>query len=173
LCCPKSKGFNNCEWTTEDLNPNEAGETVLFDSSRACLPRQCKKTQTKLSEAYEPAPLNPQFNRRCIDGDCTVGDQCSAYPILAEYDPSFYLCCDPPSEYDESWPVPPSWLWENAYDDEGDDVAWAFADNEGNNNEETSDEPVEEDPSGKSYSDHREGSWTNSVYRPGIWLLDA
>ncbi|KAL5040855.1 hypothetical protein BDW71DRAFT_212703 [Aspergillus fruticulosus] len=151
LCCPKSKGFNNCEWTTEDLNPNEAGETVLFDSSRACLPRQCKKTQTKLSEAYEPAPLNPQFNRRCIDGDCTVGDQCSAYPILAEYDPSFYLCCDPPSEYDESWPVPPSWLWEDAYDDEGDDVAWAFADNEGNNNEETSDEPVEEDPSDQAY----------------------
>jgi hypothetical protein len=65
------------------------------------------------------------------------------------FDPAFYPCCDPPSQYDERWPVPPSWLWENAYEDDRDDVAWAFARNEGNNNEQTSDEPVEEDPSGE------------------------
>jgi hypothetical protein len=93
--------------------------------------------------------LNAQF-ARCGDGDCTVGDKCSAYPILPEFDSEFNLCCDPPSEYNEKWPVPPSWLWESAYDDEDDDVAWSFAGNEGNNNEETSDETVEEDPSGKA-----------------------
>lgn len=146
LCCPKSKGFDNCQWTSDSLG-GEDGGTTLYDPARACQPSQCKKTQTKLAEAYEP-PLNPHFVR-CGDGHCTVGDKCSAYPILPEFDPQFYLCCDPPSEYNEKWPVPPSWLWESAYDDDDDDVAWSFAGNEGNNNEETSDETVEEDPSGK------------------------
>jgi hypothetical protein len=82
--------------------------------------------------------LNAQF-ARCGDG-----------PILPEFDSAFNLCCDPPSEYNEKWPVPPSWLWESAHDDEDDDVAWSFAGNEGNNNEETSDEIVEEDPSSKA-----------------------
>ncbi|KAJ9481815.1 hypothetical protein VN97_g11646 [Penicillium thymicola] len=148
LCCPKSKGFDNCQWTSDSLG-GEDGGTTLYDPARACQPSQCKKTQTKLAEAYEP-PLNPHFVR-CGDGHCTVGDKCSAYPILPEFDPQFYLCCDPPSEYNEKWPVPPSWLWESAYDDDDDDVAWSFAGNEGNNNEETSDETVEEDPSDHAY----------------------
>ena len=138
LCCPKSKGFNKCKWTTQDAYSMEDNAT--------CLPRQCKKTQTKIAEAYEPT-INPNTSKYC-EGDCTVRDQCTAHPILPEFDPAFYLCCDPPSQYDERWPVPPSWLWESAYDDNGDDLAWAFAGNEGNNNEETSDETVEEDPSG-------------------------
>ncbi|KAL4805719.1 hypothetical protein BDV18DRAFT_160604 [Aspergillus unguis] len=151
LYCPKSKGFNRCQWTTSDLNGADNSETSVYDPSKACQPRQYKKTQTKLSKAWEPAPLNAQLGRRCIDGHCTVGEQCSAYPILPEYDSKFYLCCDPPSEYDENWPVPPSWLWEDAYEDEGDDVAWAFADNQGNNNQENNDDPVEEDPSDQAY----------------------
>ncbi|KAL4860436.1 hypothetical protein BDV12DRAFT_205062 [Aspergillus spectabilis] len=136
LCCPKSKGFNRCEWTMSDLNGAEDGETSIYDPSKA---------------SWEPAPMNAQLRRRCINGHCTVGEQCSAYPILPEYDSKFYLCCDPPSEYDENWPVPPSWLWEDAYKDEADDVAWAFANNQGNNNRENNDDPVEEDPSDQAY----------------------
>lgn len=77
-----------------------------------------------------------------------MGDQCSKYPIFPEYSPEFYLCCDPPSEYDERWPVPPHYLWENAYEDKEDDVAWSIADNSGNNNEDTDDDPIGDNPSG-------------------------
>ncbi|OQD79993.1 hypothetical protein PENANT_c040G10948 [Penicillium antarcticum] len=140
-CCPKSKKFDNCDWTTEDAI------SKLDDAN--CQPRQCKKTQTSISEAYEPT-INPYSAKYCI-GDCTVGDQCTANPILPQFDPAFHLCCDPPSEYTEDWPVPPSFLWEDAYEDDDDDVAWAFADNQSNNDEESSDDPIEEDPSDHAY----------------------
>ncbi|KAJ6151670.1 hypothetical protein N7470_006798 [Penicillium chermesinum] len=141
LCCPKSKKFDNCRWTTQDA------VSTLDDAT--CQPRQCKKTQTKISEAYEPM-INPYSAKYC-KGDCTVGDQCAANPILPEFDPAFYLCCDPPSQYNEDWPVPPSYLWEDAYEDDGDDVAWAFADNQGNNDDQSTDDPIEEDPSDHAY----------------------
>lgn len=149
LCCPKTSSFKQCEWTTQSTqSTNDISGPGLFQPDRACVPRKCGKTKTKIAEAYEPAPLNPHVTKMC-NGDCTIGDQCSKYPIYPEYNAEFYLCCDPPSEYDERWPVPPSHLWEDAYDGKQDDVAWAFADNTGNNNKASDDEPVEENPAGK------------------------
>lgn len=77
LCCPTSKGFNNCQWTTQS-----DGDLGLYEPERACRPRQCSKIQTKLAEAYEPAPINAYLGGRAMcEGDCIVGDQCSAYRI--------------------------------------------------------------------------------------------
>lgn len=124
---------------------------LVYDPSRMCVPRKCHKTKTKVTEALEPAPLNPNLGCHTLYEACTVGDYCDKYPILPEYSPEFYLCCDPPSVYDERWPVPPHYLWENAYEDEEDDVAWTIAEDYGNNNQATNDDPIgDNDPSGMS-----------------------
>ncbi|KAJ6060310.1 hypothetical protein N7444_002164, partial [Penicillium canescens] len=74
--------------------------------------------------------------------------------------------------YNEDWPVPPSWLWESAYEDDGDDVAWAFADNEENNNEEASDDPIEEDPADHAYGFLMlDGPQNPSIVPLGIHIL--
>lgn len=144
FCCPKKdKSFESCQWTTQSLEHIVDGR-LLYDPSRACIPRKCKKTKTKLTEALEPAPLNPHLGCH-YEGFCTVGDQCDKYPIFPQYSPEFYLCCDPPSVYDERWPVPPHYLWENAYEGKEDDVAWTIAQDYGNNNQATHDDPIGDD----------------------------
>jgi chitinase len=65
--------------------------------------------------------------------------------------PDFKLCCDPPSRYNEKWPVEPKYLWSLYYDDAGDDVTWEFSDNFGNNNNDTKSDDMEEDPGTDPY----------------------
>jgi hypothetical protein len=59
---------------------------------------------------------------------------CAGYPIPAGEDPNFSYCCNPPSQYNNKWPVDPTYLWSDAYTAEGSDVLWSYADDTGNNN---------------------------------------
>ena len=57
------------------------------------------------------------------------------YPGDPGWDPDFQLCCDPPTEYNNNWPVDPKFLWSNPYYE---DVQWQYADDFGENNKDGS-----------------------------------
>nr|POE90696.1 chitinase-3-like protein 1 [Quercus suber] len=149
LCCPKKESFTHCSWDNNNQGDIPTGEMFSY---HPCTPGKCYSTQTKISQARQPAPVPPRLLAHTQNnGRLTIADLCTTQPILPEYNDEFSLCCDPPSEYTERWPVPPHYLWENAFEDEEDDVAWTFADNYGNNNADKTDDDINEDPGDDPY----------------------
>ena len=67
----------------------------------------------------------------------TFTPSCQGYLAVPGLDPNFKFCCNPPSLYNNQWPVNPTYLWSHAYTDEGSDVLWHIADNYGSNNADT------------------------------------
>lgn len=64
----------------------------------------------------------------------TFTPSCRGYSAVPGLDPNFKFCCNPPSLYNNQWPVNPTYLWSHAYTDKGSDVLWHTADNYGSNN---------------------------------------
>lgn len=104
---------------------------------------------------------------------------CQAYPPPAGENPNWPYCCDPPEAYNEKWPVgkfsqivvkqisdlnpDPKYLWSNYYDSSGDAVDWAYVDNFGNNQHESTPSDVNgNDPYGFIMLDGPPGSLSNS-----------
>ncbi len=76
---------------------------------------------------YQP-DVNITFNSHmCMFGAPSGPSESTEFP----------LCCEPPSRFNQKWPVEPKYLWSDYYDDEDDDISWDFANNFGNNNEDT------------------------------------
>lgn len=81
-----------------------------------------------VAEAINP----PESN--FLDG--THSMSCDSISLPPGYDPHFLLCCDPPSLWNEDWPVDPKYLWENYFNDKEDDKAlWSYDTHYTNNDE--------------------------------------
>ncbi|RHZ63588.1 uncharacterized protein CDV56_105060 [Aspergillus thermomutatus] len=126
FCCPKSDAFANCDWAIKDCNPG-----------------QCPKNKLEVTTAQTPSWI--------YDNSLYSSSQCYGFQIPEMMSPDFKLCCDPPSRYNEKWPVEPKYLWSHYYDDAGDDVTWEFSDNFGNNNKDTRPDDMEDDPGTDPY----------------------
>ncbi|KAF7176523.1 hypothetical protein CNMCM7691_002841 [Aspergillus felis] len=126
FCCPKKDEFVNCEWAIKDCNPG-----------------QCAKNKLEVTTAQMPSWV--------YDNSMWTSNQCYGFQIPDMMSADFKLCCDPPSRYNEKWPVEPKYLWSHYYDNAGDDVTWEFSDNFGNNNKDTTPADMEEDPGTDPY----------------------
>ncbi|KAL4782870.1 hypothetical protein BJX76DRAFT_331426 [Aspergillus varians] len=67
----------------------------------------------------------------------TAGISCDAITLPSNTDPEFAFCCDPPSKFNQDWPVDPKYLWEHYYNKpEDSDVVWEYSNEyEKNNND--------------------------------------
>ncbi|RLL93598.1 hypothetical protein CFD26_101115 [Aspergillus turcosus] len=126
FCCPKSDDFEKCEWAIKDCNPG-----------------QCATNKLQVTTAQTPSWI--------YDYSMDTSSQCYGFRIPEMMSPDFKLCCDPPSRYNEKWPVEPKYLWSHYYDSADDDVTWEFSDNFGNNNEDGRPDDMEEDPGSDPY----------------------
>lgn len=97
-----------------------------------CNPTLCDPTQVQYTTALDPPDpwLNNTGSVESID--------CAAYPPPAGENHNWPFCCNPPEACNEKWPVDPSYLWQNYYDQSGDDIEWSYVDNCGNNNHQKS-----------------------------------
>lgn len=116
FCCPKSDTYKNCQWETQALKTGKEADQ--------CLARPCDDTQVAITHALVP---EPNF---ATSGTPQAIQDCGAKLPTDNID-YFSYCCDPPSEYEENWPVDPEKLWAHPYYE---DVEWQYADNYGNNN---------------------------------------
>lgn len=126
-CCPTDNVPSNCSWPFDSLP---------HTPENYCYPSACDSTQVQYTTALDPD--EPYFG----DG-LSPGDECLKYAPPANESPNWPYCCNPPQADNEKWPVDPKDLWENYYEANGDDVEWAFVDNYGNNNKQSS--PGDED----------------------------
>ena len=156
FCCPSSNPYKNCDWSN---NPNPApGQIVPYDPETICKPSQCPSGQVQITDAQDP-PNGPEFS-----GAVNIGSavDCAAYPLSPGQSPWFPYCCDPPSQYNNNWPVDPSYLWSNYYDAAGDAVQWSYADNYGTNGAESGpSDTTGDDPYGFVMLDGPPGSLDN------------
>ncbi|EAU34904.1 conserved hypothetical protein [Aspergillus terreus NIH2624] len=125
-CCPDD--FENCSWAVDDCNPG-----------------QCAKDKLQVTTAQMPSSIHGENHG--VD----LSSQCYGFQIPEMMSPDFKLCCDPPSRYNEKWPVEPKYLWSHYYDDADDDVTWEFSDNFGNNNKDTRPNDMEDEPGTDPY----------------------
>ncbi|ETS82826.1 hypothetical protein PFICI_04702 [Pestalotiopsis fici W106-1] len=127
FCCPNDDVPSNCSWT---FTANSRSSVNINEIE--CNPSSCPSTKVQYTTALDPP--NPYR-----DPEATFSkSRCDSYPPAAGSDPQWPLCCDPPESYNKKWPVDPSYLWEDYYDSTGDDVEWAYQDNYGNNNDQSS-----------------------------------
>lgn len=119
FCCPSRDTYKNCQWETQALHDgSEAGQ---------CQAVKCDAKQVAVTHALVP---EPNF---ATSGTPQAIQDCGAKLPTDRID-FFSYCCDPPSEYEENWPVSPAKLWANPHYK---DVEWQYADNFGNNNKDT------------------------------------
>lgn len=123
------------------------GQITLYDPQRICQPSPCPNTQVQITSAQDP-PIGPEFT-----GAVNIGSavNCAGYPLSPGQSPYFPYCCDPPSQYNNNWPVDPSYLWSNYYNASGDSVQWSYADNYGNNNADTGPSDPQANPGDDPY----------------------
>ncbi len=138
-CCPTGNTPQNCSWTFN----------LGFDPQRECLPTVCPSTQVRYTTALDP--LNA--------GGADVHLDCSAYQPLPGQDPNWSYCCDPPEDKEGKWPVDPAYLFAKPDEETGSDILWAYQDNYGNDDGQTSpDEAYGGDPYGFIMLDGPPGS---------------
>ena len=143
-CCPTDDQPQNCSWTFD------IGTTI--DPQKICLPTVCPSTQVQYTTALDPP--NPFKDLASLEGE-----DCSAYQPLPGQDPNWSYCCDPPEDYNGKWPVDPSYLWSSPDEQTGADIMWAYQDNYGNNDDQTSpDDAYGDDPYGFVMLDGPPGS---------------
>ncbi|KAJ5946733.1 hypothetical protein N7454_003572, partial [Penicillium verhagenii] len=121
-CCPSDDVPSNCSWSFEDL-PHTA--------EYLCYPQKCDSTKLKYTTALDPS--QPHYGN-----GLSSGNECTPYTPPAGEDPNWPYCCSPPQANSEKWPVDPKYLWEDYYEATGDDVEWAYVDNYGNNDKQSS-----------------------------------
>lgn len=148
-CCKPSAEREACKWSNEFFDIDKS------PPSHPCTPSQCPNTKTKVTEALEP--IAHFFDRHPDSilperGEETSAD-CSGSALPVEYQTEYPLCCDPPTEYTERWPVDPAYLWEDAYTSDDADVAWSYADNFQNNNQDNQPDYVADDPDSDDYGE--------------------
>lgn len=141
FCCPKGKGFRQCNWSNDPKAQNQPNGILQYDPDLYCKPQPCAKTQTQVTQALEP-PEPPEVN------PTHTGINCDGVSTPPGYDQDYPYCCDPPSTYSDKWPVDPKYLFEHYYDGPEDDVMWSYDDEFRNNNADTS-QSAPGDESGK------------------------
>lgn len=129
-CCPKGKGFRNCNWSNDPQPKNQPSGFVAYDPNLVCKPQQCAKTQTQVTQALEP-PISPEIN------PTHTGLNCDGVSLPEGYNPSYPYCCDPPSTYSNKWPVDPKYLFSHYYNNPESAVMWSYDDEVRNNNKDT------------------------------------
>lgn len=127
FCCPKGKGFRNCNWSNNPRTQDQSGGVVVSDPTLFCEPQACANTQTQVTHALEP-PQSPEIN------PTHTGGSCDGVTTAPGYNQDFPYCCDPSSTYSDKWPVDPKYLFEHYYDTPEDDVMWSYDDEYRNNN---------------------------------------
>ena len=127
LCCPKGRGFSNCNWSNHPTSG-------IFNADALCMPSPCQQNQVQVSTALDPP-------EQVTAG--TQHDYCAAVSLPPNTDPDYPLCCDPPSVWNKDWPVDPKKLWKIAYGDKSQDKAvWSYDDEYDHNDK----DPLRADP---------------------------
>ena len=134
FCCPKGKGFRNCNWSNDPRLKDQPNGILLSDPDLVCKPQPCAKTQTEVTQALEP-PQSPEVN------PSHTGTSCDGVSTSAGFNQDFPYCCDPPSTYSDKWPVDPKYLFEHYYDAPEDEVMWSYDNEFRNNNADSSQSP--------------------------------
>ncbi|KZF20522.1 glycoside hydrolase family 18 protein [Xylona heveae TC161] len=152
FCCPSSDTYSNCAWSNDMVNGPDG--YPIYDPNKICNPSQCPSTQVAITWALDPPSTGKFSGGHMLD--------CSGYPPGPGQSAEFPYCCDPPNEYNNKWPVDPKYLWEDYYDETGDDVQWSYADNQGNNvNDHKLSDDYGADPYGFVMLDGPKGSLDN------------
>ncbi|KAK3395032.1 hypothetical protein B0H63DRAFT_533483 [Podospora didyma] len=127
LCCPSSSGLKNCRWSN---NPPGDDPSFAPNMDDICKPQRCRKSEVEVADALDP-PESPALGPPGQKGSIS----CEGFEMPPGFDAHFPLCCPPPDEYNEHWPVDPKSLWKEYWNDPKDSsVAWKFANNHENNN---------------------------------------
>lgn len=107
LCCPSGHSFNNFAWTNTLRASDITGDWPFHIQDLICKPRPCSEGKVKIAGALNPPPSLSARSKSEINRDGVT--------IPPGIDLEWSYCCDPPSRYDESWPVDPKYLWEKYY----------------------------------------------------------
>ncbi len=134
FCCPKGKGFSNCNWSNDPQPDQEPDGIVQYDPELVCEPQKCSNKQTQVTQAKEP-PASPEIN------PTHTGIDCGSVSVPPGFSQDYPYCCDPPSIYSDKWPVDPKYLFEHYYDSPQDDVLWSYEDEYQNNNRDSPQSP--------------------------------
>lgn len=134
FCCPKGRGFRNCNWSNNPRPKDQPDGNVPYDPEIFCKPQHCGKAQTQVTEALEP-PQSEAVN------PTHTGISCDGVSTTPGYNLEFPYCCDPPSKYSKDWPVDPKYLFEHYYNGPEDDVMWNYDNEFSNNNADSSQSP--------------------------------
>jgi chitinase len=158
LCCPKARTPRGCSWTNDNFDMSDP-DTSSNAWDLVCKPQECPSGTVAFARALHPATSKAQLGNS--------GISCNAVEISPHTDPEFSFCCDPPSRYNQDWPVDPKNLWEHYYNDPDEsDVVWKYSNEYNkNNNDEHRAAPGAEDGTdayGFVMLDGPEGSIDNS-----------
>ncbi|KAL4861164.1 hypothetical protein BDV12DRAFT_204280 [Aspergillus spectabilis] len=125
LCCPEQQAPRSCSWTNNNFEVSEEDPFNAWDL--VCKPSQCPKGTVKFANTLYPATSKAELG--------SSGISCDDITLPQNMDAEFSFCCDPPSRYNEEWPVDPKYLWEHYYNDpQESDVVWEYSNEYEKNN---------------------------------------
>ncbi|OAA77046.1 Chitinase II [Akanthomyces lecanii RCEF 1005] len=140
--------LENCFWSNDIrlLDPPDGGDKQYSDSYAdffTCNNKECPYYDIKVTKALIPHTSIDWINKDSID--------CSAYPQMNNVEPEYGLCCNPPNPLKKKLPVDPSFLWSDPHKEDGSENVWEFADDFGNNNQDTTPDNQYENPGSDPY----------------------
>ena len=129
FCCPSKAGLKNCRWSNSYSADRDPMDPPSLEDM--CKPQRCAKSEIEVADALDP-PLPVEMGPR---------QNCDGIEMPAGFDAHFPLCCPPPSEYTDEWPVDPAKLWKEYWNDPEDaSVAWKYVNNHENNDQDVMEE---------------------------------
>ena len=140
--------LENCFWSNDIrlLDPPDGGDKQYSDSYAdffTCNNKECPYYDLKVTKALIPHTSIDWIKKDSID--------CSAYPQMNNVEPEYGLCCNPPNPLKKKLPVDPSFLWSDSHKEDGSENVWEFADDFGNNNQDTTPDNQYENPGSDPY----------------------
>ncbi|KPM43205.1 hypothetical protein AK830_g3330 [Neonectria ditissima] len=143
FCCPKKDPLENCAWGNDATKVKNHPSEKWWQSMYTCANKKCTSQQLAVTHALVP--------HTSIDWVKEDAVNCADYPSYPGTSPEYPLCCDPPSKFDDDWPVQPSFLWSDRAPDDEADVTWEWANNFGNNNHDITSEDLDDNPGADPY----------------------
>lgn len=136
-------GFDNCAWSNDVMKVGDRPSELWWSEMYSCTVKNCHSDQLAVTRALIPHTLIDWIEKDAVD--------CANWPNYPGMTPEYPLCCDPPSRFDDDWPVEPSYLWSDRAPDDEADVSWQWANNFGNNNHDIHPDDLESDPGADPY----------------------
>lgn len=137
--------MEKCVWANDASNfptEEEAGSQAPYLITKQCSTKWCPSGKLDVAKSKRPETLDKLL---------ADSDFCADWTDLPGSPPDYSLCCDPPTRFDRTWPVVPSYLWSHYDDSEDADVSWDWANNFGNNDGDTRPNNLEEEPGEDPY----------------------